>query len=378
MSLVKNCLAGVFILCAATSWAANLSFDFHPKISALGFYTSPTNTKTKNYGAGQIVLPASVFIDDKFLLQAEYFFAYDYFNKETDFYDKLNRAAVAFDTQYFSLKAGRDFLDLNLNSIIYFGPYQNRDLKKPTYFDGALASFRPFDIVELSLVGGKYKNLDFYGAALAVSYLKGFYFLSKENDLDLSTYGAAFNMESENFAFNLLAAFNNGKKSKSFLGITLEDNYKGKIFAGDIKLKKDKEDFKSEVYLGIEYLSPDKENSLGFKPIMANLDRGFIFGNITEGLDILTYKLGLSFTPKNIKGLSADIKIYNFSSTDKRKTSRDIASEVDLSLEYKFSAFSAQILYGYLQARQGFSSYSSGFEDKPKINKLGFILSYQF
>ncbi len=376
MTPVKISLVCLLIFCSVISKAA--SFDFSPTISALGFYITPTNTKSKSYGEGQIVLPVSVFLNENFSLQAEYFFAYDYFNKETDSYDKLDRAALSFDTEKFSLKAGRDFLDLGLNSIIYFGPYQNRDLKKPTYFDGALANYKPVDIIDISLLGGTYRDKDFYGATLAVSYFKGFYFLSKEKDLDLSTYGAALNIDTESFAFDLLAAFNDGKKSKSFLGITLEDKYKGKLFAGNIKLKKNREDFKSEIYFGAEYLSPDKDNSLGYRPIFANLDRGFIFGNLTEDLETLTYKLGFSINPKIIKDLSADIKIYNFSSTDKRKTSRDIASEIDLSIQYKISAFSAQIIYGYLQAGQDFSSYTSGFEDKPSINKLGFILSYQF
>ena len=372
----KFYLVCLLIFCAIFTNGA--SFDFHPKISVLGFNSSPTNIKNRNYGEGQINLPVNIFINDKFSLQAEYFLAYDYFNKETDFYDKLNRAAISFDTNKFTFKAGRDFLDLNLNSVVYFGPYQNRDLKKPTYFDGALANFKPSDIVAVSLLGGTFKDKDFYGATLAISYFKGFYFLSKENDLDLSTYGAAFDINTENFDLDLLAAFNSGTKSKEILGITVEDKYKGKNFSGDIKLKRDKEDFKSAISFGVEYLSPDKNNSLGYRPILANLDRGFVFGNLTEDLETLTYKLGFSITPKSIKELSADMKIYNFSSTDKRKTSRDIASEIDLSIQYKISTFSAQIIYGYLQANQDFSSYTSGFEDKPTIHKLGFILSYQF
>ena len=376
MSPVKICFVCLLIFCAVFSNA--LSLDFHPKVSALGFNISPTNTKAKNYGAAQLALPLDIFIDDNFALQAEYFVAYDYFNKETDFYDKLNRTAITFNTDKFTLKAGRDFLDLNLNSVIYFGPYQNKDLKKPSYFDGAFASFRPFDITELNLLGGTYKDKDFYGATLAISYLKGFYFLSKENDLDLSTYGATLNIDTESLNFDLLAAFNHGKKSKNFLGITLEDKYKGKMFSGEVKLKKQKEAFKSEVSFGVEYLSPDKNDSLGYRPVFANLDRGFIFGNLTENLETLTYKLGFSIKPQNLKGLSADIKIYNFSSTDKRKTSREIASEIDLSLQYAFTNFSVQILYGYLQAQNDFASYAVGFEDKPSINKLGLILSYQF
>ena len=181
MTPVKISLVCLLMFCAVFSNA--LSFDFHPTISALGFNSAPTNTKSKSYGEGQLILPLNIFLDDKFSLQAEYFFAYDYFNKETDFYDKLDRALLSFDTDKFSIKAGRNFLDLGLNSVIYFGPYQNRDLKKPTYFDGGFASYKPIDIIDISLLGGTYKDKDFYGATLALSYFKGFYFLSKEKDL---------------------------------------------------------------------------------------------------------------------------------------------------------------------------------------------------
>lgn len=376
MSPVKICFVCWLICCSVFSQAA--SFDFHPKVSALGFYSSPTNNKSKTYGEGQIVLPVSVFIDNKFSLYGEYFLAYDYFNKESDTYNKLNRAILAFDTDTFTLSAGRNFLDLDLNSIIYFGPYQNRDLKKPTYFDGAFASYKPIDFIDISLLGGTFDDKDLYGAALSLSYLKGFYFKAKEHNFDLSVFGASFNINTESFDLDLLAAFNSGKKSKEILGIIVEDKYKGKNFSGNIKLKKNKEDFESAISFGVEYLSPDTDSSLGYEPILANLERGFIFGNLTQELETLTYKLGFSVTPKNIKDLSADIKIYNISSTDKRKTSRDIASEINLSVQYKFSAFSAQIIYGYMQAGQDFSPYTSGFEDKPSINKLGLILSYQF
>lgn len=376
MSPVKICLVCLLSFCAVFSKAA--SFDLHPTMSVLGYNSSPTNIKSRNYGEGRIVLPLSIFIDDKFSLHGEYFFAYDYFNKEIDFYDKLNRAVLSFDTNNLTLKAGRDFLDLDLNSVIYFGPYQNRDLKKPTYFDGGFASFRPFDMVEISLLGGTFDDKDLYGATLSLSCLRGFYFKAKENNFELSVFGASLNIDTESFALDLLAAFNDGTKSKEILGIIVEEEYKGKNFSGDIKLKKDKEDFESEISFGIEYLSPNKNNSLGYRTIFANLDRGFIFGNLTEDLETLTYKLGFSITPKNIKGLSADIKIYNFSATDKRKTSRDIASEIDLSIHYKIAGFGTQLIYGYLQAGQDFSSYTSGFEDKPSINKIGLILSYQF
>lgn len=376
MSPVKICFASLLVFCALFSNGATL--DFHPKISALGFNSSPTNTESKAYAQGWLALPLDIVINDKFSFQGEYFLAYDYFNREKDTYNKLNRAALAFNTINFTFKAGRDFLDLSLNPVIYFGPYQNRDLKKPTYFDGAFASVKAFDILQLSLTGGKFEDKDFYGAIFALSYIKGFYFLSKEKDFDLSVYGTSFNIDTESFSLDLLAAFNKGTKSKKFLWLTLEDKYKGKVFSGELKLKKNKESFKSEVSFGVQYLSPDKDNSLGYKPIAANFDRGFVFGNLTEELETLTYKLGFFIEPKDIKGLSAGMRIYNFSSTDKRKTSRDIASEIDFSLEYQFSAFSAQIIYGHLQAQQGFSSYSSGFEDKASINKLGFILSYQF
>lgn len=372
----KFYLVCFLIFCAV--FGNSFSFDFHPKISALGFNSSPTNTRSRNYGESQLILPLEAFINDNFSFQTEYFFAYDYFNKETDFYDKLNRAALSFDTNNFALKAGRDFLDLDLASVIYFGHYQNRDLKKPTYFDGAFAFFRPFDKAEVSLLGGTFDDKDLYGATLSLSYFKGFYFKAKEHNFDLSVFGASLNIDTESFDLDLLAAFNCGNKSKEILGITVEDKYKGKNFSGNIKLKKNKEDFESVVSFGVEYLSPDKDNSLGYKPILADLDRGFIFGNLTEELETLTYKLGFSVVPKNIKGLSADIKIYNFSSTDKRKTSRDIASEINLSIQYKIAGFGTQIIYGYLQAQNDFSSYTSGFEDKPSINKFGLILSYQF
>ena len=43
-----------------------------------------------------------------------------------------------------------------------------------------------------------------------------------------------------------------------------------------------------EVSFGVEYLSPDKNDSLGYRPVFANLDRGFIFGNLSENLETLT------------------------------------------------------------------------------------------
>lgn len=353
-------------------------FDFHPVISLAGYNSSPTNTRSKNYGQGTLTLPLWLYFGQKFSVATEYFFAYDYFDKEKDTYDKLNRANFIFNTNNFTLKAGRDFLDIGLNSIIYFGHHADEDLKKPTYFDGAFASFDFGKYFNITAFGGTFDKRDFYGATLETSFIKGFYLLAKEKDLDLSTFGAKVNIEYEIFALDLIAAFNNGTERKEILGLTFEEEYKGKMFSGDIKFKKQREDFDSEFAFGIEYLSPTKENSFGFRPFATYLDRGFIFRNLTEELETLTYKLGLQISPKIIKDLSFAVNIYNFSSTDKRKTSRDIASEIDLSLSYKLEHFSAKFIYGYLQAQNGFSDYTTGFEDKPSINKLGLILTYQF
>lgn len=353
-------------------------FDFHPVISLAGYNSSPTNTRSKTYSQATLTLPLWLYFGQNFSVATEYFFAYDYFDKEKDTYDKLNRASFVFNIDNFTLKAGRDFLDIGLNPIIYFGNHMEEDLKRPTYFDGAFISYDFAKYFNITAFGGTFDKKDFYGATLGASFIKGFYLLSKEKDFDLSTFGASINIEYESFAFDFIAAFNNGTERKEILGLTFEEKYKGKMFGGDIKFKKQNENFESEFSIGAQYFSPMKDNTFGFRPLNANLDRGFIFGNLTEELETLTYKLGLQVSPKIIKDLSFDVNIYNFSSTDKRKTNRDIASEIDLSLIYKLEHFSAKIIYGYLQAQNGFSGYATGFEDKPSINKLGLILSYQF
>ena len=373
----KNlCAALLMIFCAVFTNAT--SFDFNPKISFLGFHLSPTNTRSKNYGQSEIIAPANLFLNENFSIHAQYFASYEYFDKEKETYNKLNRANLNFNSENFTFRAGRDFLDLGLNSVIYFGAYEDKDLRKPSYFDGAFASYTLADIFKLSLVGGNYKKKDFYGSALQISILKGFYLSSKENNLDLSVYGASLNFESENFDLDFLAAFNQGKESRKFLGILLEKKYRGKIFSGNMKLKSQGENFDMGVSLGVEYLSPDKEDYLGYRPIYANFDKGFIFGNLNEGLETLTYKLGFAIAPKAIKNLSANMKIYNFASTDKNKADKSIANEIDLSLLYQFGNFGAKIIYGYLNGGASFSNFVSGMEDKSSINTTGFILFCQF
>lgn|GEM_PF-3357907 len=353
-------------------------FDFHPVITLEGFNSSPTNTKSKHYAEAKLNLPLFIYFGENFSANAEYLFAYDYYDKEKDTYDKLNRANLIFSTENFALKAGRDFLDIGLNSVIYFGDYIDKDLRKPTYFDGAFISYDFAKYFNISAFGGTFEKKDFYGATLGTSFIKGFYILSKEKDFDLSTFGAALNIERESFAFNFLATFNSGTERKEILGIPFEEKYKGKMFEGDIKFKKQNEDFYSEFSIGAQYLSPTKDDTFGFRPLSANLDRGFIFGNLTEELETLTYKLSLKVIPQIIKDLTAGVDIYNFTATDKRKTNRDIAREIDFNLIYKWEHFSAKFIYGYLQAQNAFSDFATGLEPKPTINKLGLILSYQF
>ena len=353
-------------------------FDFHPVITLSGFNLSPTNTKSKNYGEAKLNLPLFIYFGDNLSVNAQYLFAYDYFNKEKDTYDKLNRANIVFSTDNFALKAGRDFLDIGINEVIYFGDCEKEDLRKPSYFDGAFASYDFAKYFNITAFGGTFEKKDFYGATLGTSFIKGFYILSKEKDFDLSTFGAALNIEKESFAFDFIAAFNNGTERKEILGIPFEEKYKGKLFAGDIKFKKQSEDFEREFSLGAQYLSPTKDDTFGFRPVAADLDRGFIFENLTEDIETLTYKIGLKVSPQIIKDLTAEVDIFNFTSTDTRKTNRDIAREIELSLIYKWEHFGARFIYGYLQAQNAFSDFATGLEPKPTINKFGLILSYQF
>lgn len=347
--------------------------NFSPNITALGFNSSPTANLSKNYGEANLNLPANLFINDFLSIGAEYFIAYDYFNKKDDFYNKLNQAFISFDKDSFSLKAGRTFLDIGLDSVIYFGAYQDKDLKKPSYIDGVYGKF-----YNLSVLGGQFDNKDVYGAVLELWFAKAFYFLLKDNGFDLNFYGTAFDFEKESFALNFIAAFNNGKKTKKILWNTYEQKYDGYSLKGDIAFKNKSEVYDSKLIIGAEYLSPDKENHFGYQAINANYDRGFIFGNINDNISTLTYKLGLDLTPAAINNLTAQIKIYNYTASDKRLASRDIASELNISLQYIYENFTAKIIYGYLTAGNTFSSFATGYEDKAKINKIGFILSYQF
>ena len=370
----------ILIFCALFlgSFAAYADdFDFRPKVTLKGFNISATNYRSKNYAQTELVLPLSFYLGPHFSAGAEYFFTYDYFDKQKDTYNKLNRAFLAYTDSKFTLTAGRNFLDLGLNPIIYFGYYENRDLTKPTYFDGAFATYGINNFLEFSALAGSYKNKDLYGAIFKMAFLRGFYFLSKEKNIDLSVYGASFEMQTDTFALNLLGAYNGGKTTIHHFG-TIVQKHKGKIFAGDISFKKERDDFNSEVSFGVQYLSPDKEDSLGYLAPAGNFDRGFIFSNLTERAETLTYKLAFAIKPNFIDGLNAKAKIYNFRATDKRLIKRDIASELDLSISYQYKNAGIELLYGHLRPLNAFNDFTNGLGDTKSLNKFGLIFSYQF
>ena len=375
MSPIRFLLVCLLIACAVFSNAT--SFDFHPKIALMGFNISPTDTESKKYGQTYLNLPADIYFDENFSLQTEYFLSYSYFDRKEDFYNKLDRLTFSFNKGYFELKAGRDFLDLGLAPVIYFGNYENKDLKRPSYFDGATASYKVGYLLDTCAFAGQFDEKELYGITFGVMGLKGFYFLAREQNFKLSIHGAAYSIEKEKFSLFLLAAFNGGKTIINHYG-TIEQKHKGKIFAGTLTLRKEDKIFNTEMTFGAEYLSPDKEDSLGYKPIFANFDRGFIFGNLTEENQTLTYKIFFTVSPSFWEDLSASIKMYNFIATDKRLISRDIANEIDFTLLYHYKNFALQFLYGYLQEQSGFDNFAPEFAAKDKVNKIGLILSYQF
>ena len=373
--LVIACLS---LFCALFAQAADLDLDFHPQISVLGFYNSPSNTRQKSYGQGQLSLPASLFLNEYFSLHAQYFFAYDYYNKQESSYNKLNRAVISFNADSLEVKIGRDFLDWGLKPVIYFGTYEDKDLKKPTYLDGGFANYKLGKYIDISLLGAKFDETDLYGAKLALGFLEGFYFISKEGTFDLENFGGALNFENDTFALHFLTAFNRGQKTKKILWYTYKQKYNGYLISGDMVFKKDRKLFDTQFSVGAEYLSPNKENAFGYRPVYANFDKGFIFGNLNEGLETLTYKMGFNIRPNFLKDLSADIRIYNFKATNKDFIYKDIASELDLSLLYQYNKFSFKLSYGYLKSLNAFANFTSGFEEKAAISKTGFLISYQF
>ena len=79
-----------------------------------------------------------------------------------------------------------------------------------------------------------------------------------------------------------------------------------------------------------------------------------------------------------MQDLSAEIKIYNFTATDKTLPFRDITNEIDFKLSYQYEDFSVNFIYGYLKTLDCFDIFVNGFEDTKSINKFGLILSYQF
>ena len=375
--LIFLCAFGFCILFFGSFAVYAADFDFHPKITLKGFDVSAANSRSTKYAQGELVLPLSLYLGSNFSAGAEYFFTYDYFDKQKDTYNKLNRAFLAYSNSKLTLTAGRNFLDLGLNPIIYFGYYENRDLKKPTYFDGAFATYEFNNFFELSALGGTFENKDLYGAIFKMAFLKGFYFLAKEKNIDLSVYGASFEIENDTFALKLLGAYNGGKTIIEHFG-TIVQKHKGKSFSGDISFKKEREFFGSEVSFGAQYLSPDKENSLGYMAPAGNFDRGFIFNNLTDRLETLTYKLAFAVKPNFIDGLNAKAKIYNFRATDKRLIKRDIASELDLSVSYQYKNAVIELLYGYLRPLDAFNDFTGGLGDRESLNKFGLIFSYQF
>ena len=371
------CVLFAFIFCPVLINASDFDYTFNPKISLSGFNISSSNTRSPNYGQAALSLPLFLYYKE-FSLGAEYFFAYDYFDKQKDFYDKLNRANISFNKGGFSAMAGRDFLDLGLNSVIYFGYYEDRDLLKPSYFDGALAKYSLLPLCEMAAVAGNYQDTDFYGAILQVLYLKGFAFKAKEDGSKLEVYGANINYSNDNFAIDLLIAFNRGKKKMKFIIPLPDQEYKGKLYSGEISFKKETSLFNTKTSLGAQYFSPTKDNSLGYRGINANLDRGFIFGNLTDGFEILSYKFALQMNPNFLKDLTMQVKLYSFASTDKRLMDRELANEIDAVLSYQYKGANIRFIYGYLATLDGFDTLITGFEQAKHLHKFGVNLSYQF
>ena len=169
----KFCLVCLLVFCSVFTCAFSHNFnlqssvDFTPQITALAFHSSPTNTRSTKYAQTQIALPVNLFLNENFSFSLEYFLSYSYFDTETDTYNKLNKANISYNTNKLSINGGRNFLDLGLNSVIYFGNYTNRDLKHPSYFDGVLANYKINSFINFAAVGGTFDaNRDFYGAIL--------------------------------------------------------------------------------------------------------------------------------------------------------------------------------------------------------------------
>lgn len=375
--IVSICVLFTLIFCPFFIKASDFDYTFNPKISLSGFNISSPNTRSQNYGQASLSVPLFLYYK-QFSLGAEYFFAYDYFDKQKDSYDKLNRANLSYNKGGFLAMAGRDFLDFGLNSVIYFGYYEDKDLLKPTYFDGALVKYTLLPLCEMAAVAGTYQDADFYGAILQVLYLKGFAFKTKEDGSKLEVYGANINYSSDNFAIDLLMAFNRGKKQMKFIIPLPDQKYEGKLYSGEISFKKETSLFNTKTSLGAQYLSPTKDNSLGYRGINANLDRGFIFGNLTDGFETLSYKFDLQINPNFLKDLTMQAKLYSFAATDKRLADRELANEIDAVVAYQYKGAKIRFVYGYLTTLDGFNAFMTGLEEVKHLHKFGLSLSYQF
>ena len=375
--IISICVLFILIFCPFLVNASDFDYTFSPKISLSGFNISSSNTRSPNYGQASLSMPLFLYYK-QFSLGAEYFFAYDYFDKQKDSYDKLNRANLSYNKGGFYAMAGRDFLDFGLNSVIYFGDYEDKDLLKPTYFDGALVKYTLLPLCEMAAVAGTYQDSDFYGAILQVLYLKGFAFKTKEDGSKLEVYGANINYSNDNFAIDLLIAFNRGKKQMKFIIPLPDQKYEGKLYSGEISFKKETSLFNTKTSLGAQYLSPTKDNSLGYRGINVNLDRGFVFGNLTDGFETLSYKFDLQINPNFLKDLTMQAKLYSFASTDKRLADRELANEIDAVLAYQYKGAKIRFVYGYLTTLDGFDAFITGLEEAKHLHKFGLSLSYQF